>query len=122
MVDGIVGDSFRREIGFVDYEGGGAAHDGRIFFANLRDEGCEARVVGEVLEAACGAAGGIKPGVSLRHFFEEVESFRVLADLGFVEGEIEEGGGVVGMGGKKGFEDGDLMGDGGGNFFFSAMI
>ena len=56
--------------------------------------------------------------MGLRHFFEEAERFRVLADGGFVDGEIEEGGGIIGMIGEEGLEDADFVGSGGRNFFF----
>jgi hypothetical protein len=53
----------------------------------------------------------------LSHFFEEAERFCVFAYGGFVDGEIEEGGGIVGMIGQEGFEDADFMGGGGRDFF-----
>jgi hypothetical protein len=56
--------------------------------------------------------------VGLRHFFKEAERFRVFADGGVVDGEIEEGSRIVGMIGEECLEDADFVGRGGGNFFF----
>jgi hypothetical protein len=86
FVDWVVRDAFGCEIAFVESVYRDAANDRRIFFFDLGDESCEARVGGDIFERAKRSAFGVEALVGVGHFFEEVESFCVLADGRFVEG------------------------------------